>query len=130
MRRLLVAATVLGSVLGSACAAKIVPAPVVTTATFAEFIQPAVPASFAGTPAANSQQRGWALLQSGDLRNAEREFASALKGTPAFYPAETSLGYVELARKDGKAALAHFDRALELNQAGDGALFVGRGEAL
>src|SRR6266511_3858722 len=118
MRRLLVAATVLGSVLGSACAAKIVPAPVVTTATFA------------GTPAANSQQRGWALLQSGDLRNAEREFASALKGTPAFYPAETSLGYVELARKDGKAALAHFDRALELNQAGDGALFVGRGEAL
>jgi tetratricopeptide (TPR) repeat protein len=126
MRRLLLAA----AIVASACAPKIVPAPVATAPKFAEFITPAVPAEFAGTPAATFEQRGWAFLQNGDFRNAEREFGSALKAVPAFYPAETSLGYVELARKDAKAALAHFDRALELTQTGDAALFAGRGQAL
>jgi Flp pilus assembly protein TadD len=49
--------------------------------------------------------------------------------TPSLYQAETSLGYVELARKDPKAALAHFDRAVEKNKAATAAL-VGRGQAL
>jgi len=81
--------------------------------------------------AAQLQIRGWAFLQSGDLKAAEREFAVALKTTPEFYPAETALGYVELARKDARAALPHFDRALEL--AGDHpdvSTLVGRGESL
>jgi tetratricopeptide (TPR) repeat protein len=64
------------------------------------------------------------------LKTAEREFSAALKGAPAFYPAETSLGWVELARKDAKAALPHFDRALELNPQGDVSAYVGRGQAL
>src|SRR4029077_15256283 len=56
---------------------------------------------------------------------------AALKAEPSFYPAETSLGYVELARKDSKAALAHFDRALDLNsQRGDVSTLAGRGQAL
>ena len=70
--------------------------------------RPAVPASFAGSPAAASQDRGWAFLQAGDLETAEREFEAALKTTPAFYPAETSLGYVELARKDAEGGAAAF----------------------
>ncbi len=112
-----------------ACAPKIVPAPVVTTPRFPDFIRPAVPDSFSGTPAAVNESRGWAFLQSGDLKTAEHEFAAALKNAPAFYPAETSLGYVELARKDPKAALPHFDRALETQRADLSAL-VGRGQAL
>src|SRR5215210_906174 len=80
------------------CAAK-APAvvPVVTAPKFPEFIRPAVPPSYANTAAANFEARGWAFLQAGDLKAAERELATALKTAPAFYPAEASLGYLELA---------------------------------
>jgi tetratricopeptide (TPR) repeat protein len=127
MRKLLLAALVAVG----ACAPKIVPAPVVTAPKYPEFQRPTVPSALAGTAAADSQSRGWAFLQTGDLRTAEREFATALRAVPAFYPAETSLGYVELARKDAKAALPHFDRALELDpQHADVSPFIGRAESL
>jgi len=113
-----------------ACAKKpVIAVPVATTPKFPEFIRPAVPPAFASTPAAASEDRGWAFLQSGDLNNAEREFSSALKTAPAFYPAEASLGYLELARKDARAALPRFDRALQAD-ARDVAALVGRGQAL
>jgi len=119
-------------VLASACAPKIMPAPVVTAPKFPDFMRPAVPTAMATSPAAGYASRGWAFLQAGDLKTAEGEFTAALKTQPAFYPAETSLGYVELARKDAKAALTHFDRAIELNarQHDDVAAFLGRGAAL
>jgi tetratricopeptide (TPR) repeat protein len=115
----------------SACAPKSVPTPVPTTPKFPEFMRPAVPQAMADSPAATSASRGWAFLQAGDLRTAEHEFSAALKTQPAFFPAETSLGYLELARKDAKGALPHFDRALELNaQHDDVSAFVGRATAL
>jgi tetratricopeptide (TPR) repeat protein len=127
MRKLLLAAVVFLS----ACAPKIVPAPVVTAPKFPDFMRPAVPPAMADSPAAASASRGWTFLQAGDLRTAEREFAAALKAAPAFYPAEASLGYVELARKDARAALPHFDHALELHpQHNDVAALLGRGQAL
>ena len=127
MRKLLLGALVCAS----ACAPKIVPAPVVTAPKFPDYVRPAVPAAFDNTFSAQSASRGWAFLQAGDLKTAEREFAAALRATPAFYPAETSLGWMELARKDAKAALQHFDRALELNpQPGDVSAYLGRGQAL
>jgi tetratricopeptide (TPR) repeat protein len=127
MRKLLLA----GMVLISACAPKVVSVPVVTAPRFPEFTRPAVPPAYANSPAAVNASRGWAFLQAGDLRQAEHEFAAALKALPAFYPAETSLGYLELARKDAKAALAHFDRTLDLNpQQVDVSAFIGRGQAL
>jgi tetratricopeptide (TPR) repeat protein len=127
MRKLLLAAVVFVS----ACAPKTAPAPAVTAPKFPEFMRPVVPAAMADGPAAASAARGWTFLQAGDLRTAEREFAAALKTLPAFYPAETSLGYLELARKDARAALPHFDRALELNaQHDDVAAFLGRATAL
>jgi tetratricopeptide (TPR) repeat protein len=125
MRRLLVAL----AVCASACAPRIVPPPVVTSPRFPEFVRPGVPPAFAGGAAAINQERGWAFLQSGDLRTAEHEFNAALKNDAAFFPAETSLGYLELARKDAKASLAHFDRVLE-KQNGDVSALVGRGQAL
>jgi tetratricopeptide (TPR) repeat protein len=119
------------AVLLSACAPKLAPAPAVTAPKFPDFIRPTVPPSLAGSVAAASESRGWTFLQAGDLRSAERELAAALKAEPSFYPAETSLGYVELARKEPRAALAHFDRALELNpELKDVSTFIGRGQAL
>jgi tetratricopeptide (TPR) repeat protein len=127
MRRLLLAVVVLVS----ACAPKVAPAPVVTAPRFPDYPRPGVPAAYADSPAAANASRGWAFLQAGDLRKAEDEFVLALRSMPAFYPAETSLGYVELARKDAIAALGHFDRALALNpQHADVSALIGRGQAL
>src|SRR5262245_14568881 len=113
----------------SACAPKVVPVPTVTTPKFPEFTQPPIPPAFANSPVADTLSRGWAYLQTGDLKTARREFANALNAAPAFYPAETSLGYVELAQKDPNAALPHFDRTLERVR-DDVAALLGRGQAL
>lgn len=115
--------------LACACGPKIIPAPVVVTPPrFPEFVQPTVPPSFENTPAAVSQDRGWRFLQSGDLKNAQREFDHALTIAPAFYPADASLGYLELAGREPKDAVPHFDRALERQHDYLPAL-VGRGQA-
>jgi tetratricopeptide (TPR) repeat protein len=116
-------------VLVSACAPKTVPTPVVTVPKFPEFVQPPIPPAFADSPIAAAYTRGWAFFQAGDLKTAEREFLLAVTAAPAFHPAETSLGYVELARKEPRAALPHFERVLESNQANVPAL-LGRGQAL
>src|SRR5438552_12274232 len=113
----------------SACAPRTVPSPVVTVLKFPEFVQPPIPAAFANSPVAATFTRGWAFFQAGDLRTAEREFLVAATAVPAFYPAETALGYLELARKDAKAALPHFDRVLERDQKYVAAL-LGRGQGL
>jgi len=127
MRKLLLASIVCLS----ACAPKTPPTTAPLAPKFPEFMRPVVPAAMASGAAAASELRGWTSLQAGDLRGAEREFNAALKTQPAFYPAETSLGYLELARKDAKAALPHFDRALELNaQHDDVSAYLGRATAL
>lgn len=129
MRSFVRGCTVMVFALAAACAPKAVPVPVVTAPRFPEFMQPPVPAELAATPAAQNHERAWTFLQAGDLRTADRELETALRTNPAFYPAETAAGYVELARRDPKAALAHFDRALEQHADYVSAL-VGRGQAL
>ena len=104
------------ALVAGACAQKTIPLPNESATRFQDFVEPTIPALFVGYPSAvSSQTRGWRFLQAGDTRNAEREFEQALKSAPEFYPAETSLGYVELAKKDAKAALAHFEKALLAN---------------
>ena len=127
--RKLAAALVALAVAMSACARTIVTAPVVTAPKFPEFVQPPVPAPLARDLAAPGYERAWRFFQSGDLRNADREFTAALHLSPGFYPGEAGAGYFDLARKDPKSALAHFDRALSVEAAYASAL-VGRGDAL
>ena len=112
----------------AACTPKVVPAPLVDVPKYPEFVAPALPSS-ASAAAVSGQDRGWRFLQTGDLKNAQREFDVTLKTAPDFYPAETSLGYVELARKDPKAALTHFERALDARR-DEVAALIGRGQAL
>ena len=122
-------AVVAASMLAAACAAR---APVMPPAPAApshpDFTYPAVPP---GTEAIQSTriERAWRYLQADNLRNAEREFEAALQLQPSFYPAETGLGFVELARRDPKDAVLRFDRALESTDTYVPAL-VGRGQAL
>lgn len=125
-----IAVTALAAVLAvSACAPKVVPAPVVSTPRFPDFIRPAVPAAYASSPAVAVHDRGWAFLQAGDLRSAAREAGLALRAAPDFYPAETLAGYVELAGNHPGDALERFDRALA-RDAVDLAALTGRGHAL
>lgn len=115
----------------SACAKArpaVAPGPI-TTPKFPEFVFPAIPPALASPMVTASHQAGWQWLQLGDLRNADRSFAAALKAAPPFYPAEAGLGLVALARKDARAAAGHFDRALAADPAYAPAL-AGRGEAL
>ena len=115
--------------LACACAPKTVLPPAAAAPAFADFAAPPVPAALEGSTAAQIYDLGWRFFQAGDVKNAEREFSLALKLAPAFYPAETSLGYVELARSDPKAALPHFDRVLE-REKGDVPALVARAQTL
>jgi tetratricopeptide (TPR) repeat protein len=91
---------------------------------------PQVPPDLQRLAAATAGHReGWAWLQAGDLRNADRSFSEVLKRQPGFYPSEAGIGYLSLARGDQKRALEWFDRALSDSQSYAPAL-VGRGEAL
>ncbi len=127
LRRLLLWSTCLSVLAIGACAPKAPPA-VVGAPKHPEFMFPAAPD---GTQAAQAARldRGWQYLQLGDLRNAEREFAAALKQQAAFFPADAALAYVWLARGNETDALVRFERALVGDAAYVPAL-VGRGQAL
>jgi tetratricopeptide (TPR) repeat protein len=119
-----------GTVLVPACAARaplMPPEPAVPR--HPEFVYPDLPTAAGPAALTTFIERGWRFLQSDNLRNAEREFAGALKTSPAFYPAEAGLGYVALARDQAGDAVVHFDRALASLTAYVPAL-VGRGQAL
>ena len=112
-----------------ACGPKTVALPVVTTPRFPDFVKPTVPGDLVFDPAAMNHERAWVFLQAGDFKSADREVAASLKSSPAFFPAEATGGYVELAQKDAKSALTRFDRALAVRNTYAPALF-GKGEAL
>jgi tetratricopeptide (TPR) repeat protein len=116
--------------LAAACAPKTIAVPPPTAAPkFPDFIYPAPPQGLGTVEDLDRHDIGWRWLQAGDPRNAERIFSALLKQKSDFYPAETGLGYTELARKDFKSAASHFDRAVVANPRYAPAL-AGRGEAL
>jgi tetratricopeptide (TPR) repeat protein len=113
----------------SACASKPV-APLTPAAErYAGFVEPVVPAELVRSSGAVDNARAWRLLQSGDLRNADRAVAAALRRAPGFYPAEAVAGYIELARQNESAAISRFNRALS-HRADYVAALVGKGLAL
>src|SRR5258705_6471128 len=113
-------------VLISGCAMKAAPT-LPSAPKYTEFVYPAaVPAT---GPQAAAVDRGWRFLQNDDLRNAEREFAAALKAVPDFVPARTGEAYVALAGQDYMRALDQFDLALRGAPSYAPAL-VGKGQAL
>jgi tetratricopeptide (TPR) repeat protein len=104
------------------------PPPPPATPLHPEFLYPIVPEN-TPAPQATLIESGWRFLQSNNFRNAERAFQDVLRRQPQFHPAETGLGYVELAGRDAKSAVTHFDRALLASTDYVPAL-VGRGQAL
>lgn len=115
--------------LATACAGR-PPVPVVTAPQYPDFVFPAIPPALGQDRAAAERHgRGWHFLQANDLRNADREFRAALKSNASYLPADAGLGYVALAQKDYRTALARFDLVLRQWASYSSALF-GRGDAL
>ena len=114
----------------ASCAKKPVALPEpVGAARFADFVFPVAASDLAPAAVLNQHRAAWQVLQSGDAKAAERDFAAILKEAPGFYPAEAGLGYAVFARKDAQSALAHFDRAL-VGSAAYAPALAGKGEAL
>jgi tetratricopeptide (TPR) repeat protein len=118
-------AVLLGCVV--ACAPKAPPA-AAGAPRHPDFVFPAVPDG-TSPQLASRLERGWQWLQLDDHRNAEREFAAALKQQPSFYPAETAMAYLAMARGNEKDAATRFDRALQAEAAYVPAL-IGRGQVM
>ena len=116
------------TVVVSACAAKAPPA-LPTALKYAEFMYPAVPPDLRSPVEAEHIDLGWRYLQNDDLASADREYAAALKRSPAFYPAQAGRSYVALARNDHASAVAGFDTVLKAAPRYVPAL-VGRGQSL
>ena len=73
--------------------------------------------------------RGWQYLQLDDHRNAEIEFAAALKQQPGFVSAETAMAYLSWARGNERDAATRFDRALQTDASYVPAL-IGKGQVM
>ncbi|MEW5983325.1 MAG: S-layer homology domain-containing protein [Acidobacteriota bacterium] len=121
-------ATSMSLVLGS-CAPKVPPPVTPGTALFPEFIFPVVPPRVGDQNLAARHMRAWQMLQSGDARGAEREYATLLRRNPGFFPGETGFAYVRVAGQQYQDAIARFDRALAMAPSYAPAL-AGRAEAL
>ena len=116
-------------VLSAACASRTVVPPLPTVPRYADFVYPAVPQELRRTPGVERVDFGWRYLQNDDLLNAEREFALALKRSPALFPAQVGTAYVALAQQDHERAVNTFDLALRVAPQYIPAL-VGRGQTL
>jgi len=129
VRRLALAAV--AAVLAVSCAQPRPPVVAPGPPKYPEFVFPAVPADLARAfpQAVRDHRQSWQVLQSGDLRAAERGFLALARKLPAFYPTMAGLGYADLARGEPRRAVERFDQALRLSASYAPAL-VGRGQAL
>ena len=80
---------------------------------YADFPMPVVPPALKTDPAVREMhQTAWRRLQAGDLRGASRDFSAVLKRASGFYPAQAGLGFVALADRQWKQAVARFNAAV------------------
>jgi tetratricopeptide (TPR) repeat protein len=117
-----------GVLLLAGCTARV---PVVTTpvSIYPEYLFPIVPDEFLTSVEASLHEEAWRIFQSGDLVSAELQYLELLESSPKFYPAETGLGWLNIARGGFLDALSYFDRAVMGEPTYVPAL-IGRGESL
>jgi len=115
--------------IATACAGRATPPAAPIANKYPDFMYPTLPPALQRAAGAERVESGWRFLQSGDTRNAAREFDAALKQNPQLYPARAAEAYVALARDDHNRALAAFDATLKASRDYVPAL-VGRGQTL
>ena len=122
-----VAAMLMGLFLAS-CAPKTPPPVAPGAPAFPDFVFPSVPPRLGDQALATRHSRAWQRLQAGDTRGAEQEYATMLRRSPGFFPAETAFAYVRVAEQQYREAVARFDRVLAAVPSYAPAL-AGKGEA-
>ena len=117
-----------GVVLLAGCTARV---PVVTSpvSIYPEYLFPTVPDEFLTSAEASLHEEAWRIFQSGDLVSAELRYLELLESSPRFYPAETGLGWLNVARGGFLEALSYFDRAV-IGEPTYVPALIGRGESL
>ena len=94
-------------------------------------MQPAVPAALAGIAGGrHSRSAPGSSCRPATSETPSAKFGSRSAAAPEFYPAETALGYVELARKDADGGAAALRSGAAARTADDVPALVGRGQAL
>jgi tetratricopeptide (TPR) repeat protein len=121
------AAAILLLSFAAGCAPKRAPTTAPGAPRHPEFVFPSATESL-GPKVVADLEAAWQALQTGDARTAERRYRGLLRQAPGAFPAHAGLGYVSLSRKDYDEALAHFDRALAVDQSYAPAL-AGKGHA-
>jgi len=107
-----------------------VPPPVVTAPRYPGYLLPTLnPPDPKLADLVRQHEAAWRWFQAGDLTRAETGFQAVLKRSPQFYPSDTALAYLDLARDAHAPALERFDRVLQARDSYVPAL-VGRGETL
>jgi tetratricopeptide (TPR) repeat protein len=119
----------LAVLLMTACAAKVPPPVAPGAPRYPDFVFPQVPDRAGDERMIARHDAAWRLLQTGDVRGALRDYGEAVKRAPAFFPAETGLGYALVADSKSREAVVRFDRVLQRFPTYAPAL-AGRGEAL
>jgi tetratricopeptide (TPR) repeat protein len=127
LRNALLSVCAAAVLVSAACAPKAPPA-LAGAPKHPDYVFPAVPEGTRPDQASRID-RGWQYLQLDDHRNAEREFAAALKVQPGFVPAETAMAYLQAARGNEREAAERFDRALKGDAEYVPAL-IGRGQVM
>ena len=125
MTRTMLRAVLVAALLAAGCSVR---PPVVSSPAYPDYLYPAVPEELLGSTAARRLDDAWAFFQAGDLANAERRYTALVETNPGFYPAQTGLGWLHLARGDARTAELHFGEAAAASADYVPAL-VGRGEA-
>ena len=99
----------------ASCARTVAP-PVVTTPRYPDYVFPTLsPPDPRQAELLQEHEAAWRWFQAGDIERAETGFQTILKRSPKFYPSDTAMGYLDLARKNFEPAVAHFDRVLQSN---------------
>jgi tetratricopeptide (TPR) repeat protein len=120
---------VLLATFAASCGRAVAP-PVVTTPRYPDYIFPTLsPPDQRQADLVREHDAAWRWFQAGDTQRAETEFLAILKRSPQFYPSDTAMGYLDLARKSFEQATARFDRVLQ-SHSGYVPALVGRGESL
>jgi tetratricopeptide (TPR) repeat protein len=111
-----------------ACTRAVEPAVTPSAPTYLEYSFPQPPAKGGDERLASQHRSAWALLQSGDLSGADREYRALVRLAPDYVPAQVGFGYVLLAEQSSGEAMVRFEQVIR-TAPGYAPAYVARAEA-
>ncbi|MEI6666898.1 MAG: tetratricopeptide repeat protein [Acidobacteriota bacterium] len=110
------------------CAASVAPPAVPSAPAYVDYLFPQPLGQQTDQRLTAQHRLAWGRLQRGDLGGANADYSALVRHAPGYVPAEVGLGYVLLAQRQIKDALAWFEHAVRLAPSYASA-YAGRAEA-